>query len=417
MSEFLKTIDILSQKPELYINNGIRFQTNIGGLISLITALAIIAAAFNFTLELISLKTNTIQYNQSRDTNQSFNMTNYPFMIMVQDVNFKPIVDEEIIYGLYASLAVANISESTGVPSAVVTSIEIPLERCNLNVHFGDYRPIFQAVPFLEHYFCPAQGLTSIFLSGVFGSITSNSAYLNVWMTRCDNSTRVGKIRQCYDTDTINKYLENVYFAFNFLDNSVDHQNIYSPYNAYLRTDVRPLSSSIYKTNSYFYKNVNYTSDSGLIFNNPNLTQFFQVSNPLETVDLRGEGSVKGSFSQVTISMDSTYDSYFRNYQKAQQTLANVGGITKGLMFIAASINYFLTSQLYFMELIKGIFSEFYSVDLTESKKRKSKLFSSRTFIFSDKELNSIKSNDWKTAGSNNIMDRNPESFNNIILR
>ncbi len=115
--------------------------------------------------------------------------------------------------------------------------------------------------------------------------------------------------------------------------------------------------------------------------------------------------------------MNSAYDSCFRIYEKAQQRLANGGGITKGLIFIAAAINYVLTSQLYFMELIKGIFTEFYSVDLSENKKRRSKLFSSRTFIFSDKELNSIKSNEWKTGGSNKIIDKNRDSFKNIILK
>jgi hypothetical protein len=416
MPKFLKNIDILSSKPELYINNSLRFKTNAGGILSLVTLCLILAAAMNFTIELLSKKNSTIVYNQTPSEDVSLNITDNPFIIMLQDQNFKPLRDEERLYNTYANVWIATPDNSTGVTTLVTTKREIEMERCNLNVHFGVYRPYFQDVPFLEHHFCPKQGVNDINIFGVFGSLTTYS-YLEIWMTRCDNSTRIGKRRQCFDSETINERLENAYISYKFLDNSVNHRDLYNPYSIFLRTESIPVSSTIYKRNWYYFKNVNYTSDSGLIFQSPNLTQFYQVSKPKETVDLRKEGLIKGSFSQVTISMDSTVDSYFRSYQKAQQTLANVGGITKGLIVIAACLNYVITTQLYFMELIKSIFSEFYAVNL--DNRTKSKLFSSRTFMFSDKELTAIKKHNWKSIAHNISQNNsfNKDNINNYMAK
>jgi hypothetical protein len=416
MFALFKSVDLLSQKPELYINNATRFKTVPGGLLSIVTMCLILAAAMNFIVELFSKKNSTIVYNQTPSEKVAFNLTGLPFIVMLQDHLFKPLKDEERIYSVYVDLWTSQPETSSGVTSMSTIKKEIKMERCNLIAHFGVYRPYFQNVPFLEHHFCPTQDINDINLFGVFGSVQKYS-YLEIWFTRCDNSTRAEKRRKCYDKDTIEDRLTTAFISFKFLDNSVAHQAIQIPYKTFLRSESIPVSSSIYKRNWFFYKNVNYTSDSGLIFKSPNLTEFYQVSKHKETVDLRKEGLQKGSFSQITISMDSTTDSYFREYQKAQETLANVGGITKGLFVIATCINYVITSQLYFMELIKSIFTDFYSMEFDEKINKKSKIFSSKTMMFSDKDLNSMKNVNWKKVANsisqNYSMDKNRTSLEN----
>ena len=412
MFALFKSVDILSQKPELYINDATRFKSISGGLLSIVTLCLILAAAMNFIVELFSKKNSTIVYNQTPSEKVAFNITGLPFIVMLQDQFFKPLKDEERIYSVYVDLWTAKPETSSGVTSMSTTKREIKMERCNLNAHFGVYRPYFQNVPFLEHHFCPTQDINDLNLFGVFGSVQKYS-YLEIWITRCDNSTRAEKRRKCFDQDTIEDRLTTAFISFKFLDNSVDHQAIEMPYQTFLRSESIPVSSSIYTRNWFFYKNVNYTSDSGLIFKSPNLTKFYQVSKHKETVDLRKEGLQKGSFSQITISMDSTTDSYFRAYQKAQHTLSNVGGITKGLFVIATCINYVLTSQLYFMELIKSIFTDFYSMEINEKNTTKSKHFSSKTTMFSDKDINSMKNVNWKKFA--NSFSRNPSMDKNRI--
>ena len=402
MINMMKSIDFLSEKPELYINGNTRFQTASGGILSVMTCLLIVAAALNFTVELLSYKNSSIIYNQIPSEEVNLDLSKFPFIIMLQDQSFKPIEDEERLYEASVNMWYAYPDDSTGITTMATHYEDVEIERCDLNKHFGEYRPIFEKVPFLEHHYCSKMGANNITLYGVYGSIQPYS-YMEAWISRCDNSTRLSKRRKCFEKSEIDSKLETVYVSFKFLDYSIDHQNTENPGRVFLRSESLPVSSTIYKRNMYKYKNVNYTLDKGLIFEEPKTIQFFQVSSPRETVDLRQEGVIKGSFAQLTVTMDNVFDAYFRSFQKAQQTLANVGGLTKGLLVIAMCINYVLAKELYFVELIKAIFSEFYTHDYKDVKRNKdnnhfltkmSKLFSSKLnskkSVLQGKEIKSI---------------------------
>jgi hypothetical protein len=371
MLNFIARFDFLGHKPELHINREERHKTFFGGVLSIITTGLIAAAAINFTVGLFQKANSVIIYNQIPTETVQLNISNVPFIIMLQDKNFKPIKDEERLYQPLINYWMAIPDNSSGTTVMKTEYNEILIERCDIDIHFGINRQYFAGVPFLEHHYCPIQNKNNITLYGVYGTLKPYS-YLEAWITRCDNSTKLNKRRKCFDQEEINSKLENVLISFKFLDNSVNHQNTNNPYNRFLRSETIPVSTTIFKRSWYYFRNINYTLDQGLIFQSTEIKPSYQISKARETMDLRQEGEITGSFAEITLSMDNTIDSYYRSFEKAQDTLANVGGLYEGLMVIAKLINHLLTMELFIMELIKNIFSEFYS---EEKKKTMPHLF------------------------------------------
>jgi hypothetical protein len=355
--DFIRKYDTLGNKPELYVNSSTRYQTLFGGVLSLMTLGLLTAATISFSIQLINYESSTIIYNLVPSSNETLNLTGVPWMIMLQDNLFKPIEDEDRYYMPSANIWSVIPDLSTGELNMNTTVATLNIERCDINKHFGIYRPYFENVPFLEHHYCPVFD-SNITISGVFGSVKPYK-YVELWINRCRNVTRVDKRNKCYDEQSINDRLSDGYISYKFLDNAIDHQNLENPASYYLRADSLPVSSTIYKRNWYYLKNVNYTSDAGLIMKSNNLTQVFQVSSSKESVDLKKEGIEPGSFAQITLSMDNKVDVYFRTYEKVQNMLANIGGIIKGIIVIATAINWFVCQEMYFIDLMKDVFPEF----------------------------------------------------------
>jgi hypothetical protein len=358
VANLIQQFDFISDKPELYINSNNRFKTNYGGLLGLISIGLIMAAAISFTIELLSLSQSKVVYNQIPSDLTSFNYSSMPWAVMLQDSTFKPIEDEDRYYYLIANLWEIKPDDSTGILQLQTNVNNVTLERCDLNKHFGLFRPLFQNVPFLEHHFCPVPEENNITLYGNYGSVKPYS-FLDIWVSRCNNSTRVNKRSKCFEEEKINSNLIQTYVSLKFIDFSIDHKDNIKPEHEYLRSEMLSVSTTVYKRNFFSLRNVDYNSDSGLIFKSNSFSTFYQFSQSKEQVDLRPEGLEPGSFAEITIMMDSKVDSYFRSYEKAQATLASVGGIAEGLLIIAKIINFVLSRDLYFLELVKVIFKEF----------------------------------------------------------
>jgi hypothetical protein len=367
IKDILLKFDFISEKPELYINSNTRFKTIYGGLLGLLTMLLVLSAGMNFTYELLSLSQSKIVYNQVPSDIASFNYSSMPWAVMLQDSTFKPLEDEDRNYYIVANMWEVTPDASTGILQLQTKISPIAIERCDLNKHFGQYRPLFQNVPFLEHHFCPVPEENNITLYGVYGSISAYS-YLDLWISRCNNSTRVDKRTKCYSKEKIDSNLIQTYISYKFVDFSINHKDNEQPEHEYLRSESLSVSTTVYKRNFFSLTNIEYNSDSGLIFKNNLMNKFYQFSESKEQVDLRPEGYVPGSFAEITIRMDNKVDSYFRSYEKAQATLANVGGIAEGMIIVAQILNFLLSKDLYFLELVKAIFKEY---DVYEDSQKK----------------------------------------------
>jgi len=356
MKKLILLTDFLGTAPNFKINSQSRYQTLFGGIISILTYMLILVAGGYFTDQLFNNKTKTITYNIVPSLNVIQNISNFPYMIMLQNNFFYPFDDQSRYYYIHSEIWETKQTKEGGNSVVKTTRNVVKHEYCDLNKHFGEYKEYFKNVPYLEKHLCPVPGANNLTLYGVYGS-NSDYSYFTHYISRCLNNTVFnGNVTNCHEDAVIRKALENSFVSFKFLDMVLDHNDPINPGKFNLRSEALPVSSTIFKREWFVYRPVEYITDLGLVFEDYKNQSYFKVNPVRETVDLRTQGSIPGSFAMVTSIMDSQYDSFSRSFMKAQQVLANLGGVIKGLAIIANIFTFIFVNEIYYFDLVKVLF-------------------------------------------------------------
>jgi hypothetical protein len=353
IKNLISSTDFISEKPQILLNKSVRSKTIYGGLFSIISITLFLVAMISFAIALIQRKDSTLSYNKVPTEHSSYNFGQYPIMIALLDNGLKLIEEEDRYYYFLADIWTFTPNNSTGTIIMQLNRTTIQTEKCKLDKHFGEYKNYFKDVPYLEHHYCvvPGQNIT---LYGIYGSIKPYN-FLDFWISTCVNDTSLNRT-DCYSRETSQKRLVNTYISYQYLTNFIDHSNIDNPGGLILQSEILPVSSTIYKRDFFYHRNINYYTDFDFIFSSENLQNYNQMVQFRETADLRPQGTVPGSFALISILMDNTYDQYNRKFTKFQEVLANLGGLFKGLCTIAYILNYIFFDELYYMNIMSGIF-------------------------------------------------------------
>jgi hypothetical protein len=349
--------DFISEKPHMLINKSVRAKNIYGGILSIILVSLIFSSMVTFIHALINRKNSTLSYNKVPTQETSYDYGKYPFMVALLDNGLKLIDEEDRYYSFLADIWTFTPDNSTGTIVMRLNRTKIHTEKCKLDVHFGEYKDYFKDVPYLEHHYCmvPGQNIT---LYGIYGSIKPYN-FLDFWISTCVNDTSINRT-DCYPREVSQKRLVNTFISYQFLTNFIDHSNIDNPGGLMLQSETLPVSSTIYKRDFIYHRNVNYYTDLDFIFSSQRTQNYNQMSSFRETADLRPEGTVPGSFALISVLMDNSYDEYKRRFTKFQEVLANLGGLFKGIYTIAYIINYLFFDELYYINLMSGIFRNDY---------------------------------------------------------
>ena len=361
--DFIKSniifLDMISNKPELRTNEkSIRFKTILGGTLTIITTILIICAGMNFGINLFQRKNSTITYNLlPADSSTKADFGKFPFMVALLDNGLKLLEDEDRYYTFLSE--VWNFIPNNSSGSIIMDLVRVPIhtERCDIEKHFGEYKEYFKNVPYLRNHYCLVSG-QNITTFGLYGS-TVDYNFVDHWISTCVNDTKLNRTN-CFSKEKSKARLVNTFISYVFLDYSINHNQIKEPVKINLRSEILPVSSTIYKRFFFNQRPVTYTTDSGFVFENLEDITFYQTLDSKENVDLRPQGTVPGSFALISVLMDKYNNFYKREYSKIQNLLADVGGLVKGLLLISSFLNNLISEEYFYVDLVDS----FYKVEV-----------------------------------------------------
>ena len=319
---------------------------------SIITLIIVLFGTIYFFLEVFLRTSFVLIYNQTTDFSPVLNITNFPVGLAIFDSNAIPIenLENQIrIYGEFYELS----PDPQGYKITKLKLKQFPLERCDLDKHFGDYKYLFNKIQGLNYYLCLPVNSVNLTLYGNYADGLNPNSFLIFQIAKCfnNNNTDLFPEVKCFNRTTIDNNFNNVYLNMLFLDYDIDHKNSKNPGNIILRSETYPLSTTVY--NRYFIRKkiVQYISDFGFLFSSIQNNVFFQDDSLNLNTDLRVNSSPIGLFGQVNISLSKKTDNYYRSYIKLQSALANIGGIVEGIFVIFSLLVKFIMSNNYFIDL------------------------------------------------------------------
>ena len=221
---FIKNIDFLGKRPLLFINGKTSNKSNLGGLLSILTALLVVSSSAYFIYLLVSRTSFSVILSEEFNPWPTKSWYNSEFSIMLQNRFLNDVVDKERIYGITAQTWSNKPNKQPDGSIKYVTEIlPVEMEKCDVSRNFAGGVDLWKNQKLINDSYCikTGQNISSIKLFG-----ENDYTGVVLWIHKCQNSTTK---TDCYPDEYITKELQNVFVLTRFRDYYLDHQKVGDP--------------------------------------------------------------------------------------------------------------------------------------------------------------------------------------------
>jgi hypothetical protein len=345
--KLLKTLDFLGTSPYFFVEGSGNSKSTLGGILSILVSFVVLAGCSYFFNLLFSRSKYSVIQNEEYfpEAFRYWHSDDVSFKILNRTFGHIPDGDRLFdVTGQWWKSTNLKLADGSKYDSLYIEDFK--LEKCDVNYHMNNTRDLWENQKYIDTSYClPKNKILNS--SRVFAS--ENYTGTVMWFHRCVNTTTKN---DCYPIETINTLLENIFIQVKIKDYYFDHKLIGNTGIPYIYTDIQQVSSTAYKRIWYHFRELTYNTDIGYIFPETELNIYNNLAQTTTSTDIRTKTTVPGSFGAVSLNMYGMRMNYNKSYYKAQNMLADMGGILKGLISLAAVLNYYTSMKLYYLTII-----------------------------------------------------------------
>lgn len=323
LTEFFLKLDYFGRPVELVFNSKSTIPSLIGCLLTIILYGLLIGLMISQFSEFImkeKTKSNVVNKYITKAPDLFFEDDQIIIAFGALNQKFQVINDSSII-----NYSVVNYQQTKVNNTNTVIRVPVPMVKCST------YLPIFKLKGLEQAYkdsnlnnnFCfntSNLNWAKLRIGGAFDA--DHLSILQVFVNKCTNTTNIVCKTEKEIESTISRGFFNFYFMNTYVDTQkykVPLQRIFDQYN----TRIDPNSSKI---TNFFFKQVNVSSDEGVIFESYSnqysyMTDFYNEQSTPDVIDRE--------IYRLTINSSNTSQIHYRYYIKIQDICANIGGFMK----------------------------------------------------------------------------------------
>ena len=258
-SSLFLSLDFLGTKPCFTVNGYKNYKTYFGSLMSIITSLFVSYFFLYFSVQIITHKNPkliTSVYNDEIPPKINIKKKNFAFAFGLQTLDYDNFIDESI-YTVEIIKSIVTLNEDG---SNNENQIIINKTRCNKS-EFNLIPDYFKGIPIENLYCIDTEEIT---LGGEHK--TYEWIYYTIKFLMCKNSTENNN--SCYSMDVINKFLDGGYLGIFMSDINIMPMNYSYPIHLYGKNLFTTFSIRHYVDCWLYMKRIFIKTDKGLFFNN-----------------------------------------------------------------------------------------------------------------------------------------------------
>jgi len=142
------------------------------------------------------------------------------------------------------------------------------------------------------------------------------------------------------------------------IDNDITLNDNKKPFKPFLKSEIVPLSTSIFKSYIREMSEIILNSDDSLLFPYYEETKTYIFTQKREEVDMRKEhANVPGAYSQMNFFANTNTLVYNRSYRKFFEVVVQIGGFSNGIIYSAYIILYLYSRNIILWSCIASIIS------------------------------------------------------------
>ena len=177
------------------------------------------------------------------------------------------------------------------------------------------------------------------------GCSNPNRTFYGLIIQRCDKASNFLKSQgpECKTDSEITEYIGKVSLKYQIIDHYADTLNYKMPFTKYFYQVTSAITNGIYIINHLNFNPANMLTHNGIFFDNQvQERSYFFTQNEKHTVDqsVLSEGqSTNGCLIGIYFWMQNTLQYFERNYDRLQDVLSDIGGISSIVITVAYYIN------------------------------------------------------------------------------
>jgi hypothetical protein len=179
----------------------------------------------------------------------------------------------------------------------------------------------------------------------------SDSSMVAIYLTECKNSSNNNN---CLPVDEQRQRILSSFVTFTYLESNIYLNNYNTPANYFSNSHTVSVSPSIAKkSDTVTIKQTNIQTDSGLIMENIESQNTYQIDSKVLDIDIQSSKY----YYTFTLTGHNLIDSYSRRYIKVQDIIASLGGLLQFLITFTALFMKIYTYRTLEFEVINKFYN------------------------------------------------------------
>ena len=198
------------------------------------------------------------------------------------------------------------------------------------------------------------------------GCSNPNRTYYGIVIQRCDQIPEILKDQgpSCSNTEKIISTINNVSLKYQLVDHYADMLNYEMPFTKYFYEVTSAITNGVYIVNHLNFNPANMLTHNGLFFDNQvHERSYFFTQNEKHTIDksvLSAEQTTNGCLIGIYFWMQNTLQYYERNYDRIQDVLSDIGGVSSIVVTIGFYINLLIHNYIIVLDTQELVLSRDY---------------------------------------------------------
>ena len=359
---FIKKFDIISPPITLYFKGEDQHSSIFSGILSIIVSSAILAATIYYFLGFINKDSpKAYFFNRYIEDAGNFPINSSSIFNYIQFIDKKVFTNIGFDFNSLVAIGVdeMNYDEYMKDPDKISTIDHWIYGHCNFDTDIKGIEYLIDKEKYnnsacirryydkeKDQYFnTNEEGFRWPMLEK--GMSNKNRTYYGIIIQRCDNAPEFikSKVPACKSSTEINDYISKIALTYEIVDHYADMLNYEMPFTKYVYEITSMVANGIYIVNHLNFNPASILTHNGFFFDRiVEEHSYFFTQNEKHTIDqstLEDGQSTNGCLIGIYFWMQNSLQYYERNYDRFQDLLSDIGGISSIIMTVAYYINLF----------------------------------------------------------------------------
>ena len=354
-SSFLKMVDIFESPITLSYNKRYLYETDLGGVLTIITFLIIFIYSIYNLADLIQGKNYTLISNESIDYKYKLDFSNVPFGFKLINSKGEDFPLDPSIYNYKIITTEYYFIQNSDEKIINYIEEDIEFDYCEKFIGKNEFYNLLG----ISNLICikPGQNLT---MYGKFGDANGFKGF-RIYINRCNIKS---ENNTCLDNEIVNKKLANMKFIFFYLGYEINHysndKNVvhYKLFNGENGLSVNFMKKYYYKFQKAKYNLYNniflFTYKDSLNFY---ITDGYEFDFELDSSNSLAESD--NSLGYFAFNTNAIIIEYTKTLNSLWDIFSKIGGLFNIIVSISRMINSFVSKRILLLDINRHLINDY----------------------------------------------------------